>query len=147
MPIYILTSHGTFSGAEDFAYGMQKARELALRAQRKAATTTQGQHQADYLPDELAAQQPPKAPPVSVLQQYAGMYGPLTLYLAENQLFCKNSDAGNAISVLRHIAGNRFVLDDNAHVEFMKDSEGRHPLIKLFVSDGNVFEERRKGLN
>ena len=30
MPIYVLTSHHTFSGAEDFAYGMQMAKRATI---------------------------------------------------------------------------------------------------------------------
>lgn len=211
MPVYILTSHHTFSGAEDFAYAMQmakratvvgettgggahptrpvsvgqgfvvsipyarslnpvthtdwegtgvvpdvkveasqalaKAQELALRAQRQTASSEQEKRQMDYLLDELAAQRPAAQVPVSQLQPYTGTYGPLTIYLTGNKLFCKNADAGNLITELRPIAPHRFVLDDNAHVEFVQDSPGKCRRIKLYVSDGNVFEERRKGAN
>ncbi|WP_048826493.1 S41 family peptidase [Hymenobacter sp. DG25B] len=211
MPIYILTSHHTFSGAEDFAYALQqakraivvgettgggahptkpvsvgqgfvvsipfarslnpvthtdwegtgvvpdvkvearqaldKARELALRAQRQLAPSAQEKRQADYLLEELAAQHPIPPVPVSRLQPYTGTYGPLTIYLAGNKLLCKNVEAGNLVTELKPIAVHRFVLDDNAHVEFVKDSKGAYSLIKLYVSDGNVFEERRKGGN
>ncbi|MCC3154479.1 S41 family peptidase [Hymenobacter sp. BT770] len=211
MPVYILTSHGTFSGAEDFAYAMQKAnralvvgeitgggahptkpvsvgqgfvvsipfarslnpvthtdwegtgvvpdvktkasnalytaRKLALEAQRQTAPSEQEKRQLNYLLDELLPLLPGPVLPVSVLQPYTGTYGPLTIYLANKKLFCKNAEAGNLVSELKHIAHNRFVLDDNAHVEFVKDTKGACSLIKLYVSDGNIFEERRKGPN
>ncbi|WP_170069418.1 S41 family peptidase [Spirosoma pollinicola] len=211
MPIYILTSHRTFSGAEDFAYGMQmakraiivgektgggahptkpisvgqgivisipfarslnpvthtdwegvgviptvsieasqafaKAQELALLEQLYAATTEQEKHQLAYLLDELAAQRQAQPLPVNVLRVYAGTYGPLTIYLNKNKLFCKNTEAGGLLTELKHISNRRFVLDDTAHVEFVKDSKGRYPTIKLYVSDGNIVEERRKGLH
>ncbi|RSK49864.1 S41 family peptidase [Hymenobacter rigui] len=211
MPVYILTSHHTFSGAEDFAYAMQmakravvvgettgggahptrpvsvgqgfvvsipyarslnpvthtdwegtgvvpdvkvaaqqaltKARELALRAQHQRATSEQEKRQMDYLLDELATQRPAAKEPLSQLQLYTGTYGPLTMYLTGNKLFCKNADAGNLITELRPIAPHRFVLDDNAHAEFVQDSRGRWSHIRLYVSDGNVFEERRKERN
>ncbi len=208
MPIYILTSHHTFSGAEDFAYGMQmanraiivgektgggahptkpisvgqgivvsipfarslnpvthadwegtgviptvsieasqafvKAQELALSDQLSSATTAHEKHQIDYLLDELTAQRAAPAMPVKVLQSYTGTYGPLTIYLDKNKLFCKNSEAGDAVSELKYIANRRFVLDDTAHVEFVKDSKGNYPTINLYVSDGTIVEERRK---
>ncbi|MBC6608796.1 hypothetical protein H8B13_18355 [Hymenobacter sp. BT188] len=211
MPVYILTSHDTFSGAEDFTYALQqtkramvvgettgggahptrpvsvgqgfavsipyarslnpvtrtdwegtgvvpdvkveagqalaKARELALRAQRQTASSEPEKRQMDYLLDELVAQRPAAMVPVSRLQPYTGTYGPLTMYLTGNKLFCKNADAGNLVTELRPIAPHRFVLDDNAHVEFVQDSTGKWNRIKLYVSDGNVFEERRKGRN
>ncbi|RZK32096.1 MAG: hypothetical protein EOO63_02380 [Hymenobacter sp.] len=210
MPIYILTSHDTFSGAEDFAYALQmtqralvvgettgggahptkpvsvgqgfmvsipfarslnpvthtdwegtgvvpdvktearhalaKAQELALQAQRQSAATEQEKHQLDYLLDELPRPHPIPMLSTHVLQPYAGTYGPLTIYLANQQLFCKNAEADNLVTKLKYLAPNRFVLDDNAHVEFVKDAKGTYPLIKLYVSDGNVFEERRKKL-
>ncbi len=210
MPVYILTSHHTFSGAEDFAYALQmakravvvgettgggahptrpvsvgqgfvvfipfarslnpvthtdwegtgvvpdvqvearqaldKARELTLRAQRQTASSEQEKRQVDYLLDELAAQHPTSAGPGSRLQPYTGTYGPLTMYLSGNKLLCKNVEANNLVTELRPIAPHRFVLDDNAHVEFVQDSTGKWNRIKLYVSDGNVYEERRKGM-
>jgi len=210
MPVFILTSHDTFSGAEDFAYAMQmaqralvvgettgggahptkpvsvgqgfvvsipfarslnpvthtdwegtgvvpdvktaarhalaKAQELALQAQRQTASTEQEKHQLDYLLNELPRPHPAPVLPPHVLQPYVGTYGPLTIYLASQQLFCKNAEAGNLVTKLKYLAPNRFVLDDNAHVEFVQDAKGTYPLIKLYVSDGNVFEERRKKL-
>ena len=211
MPIYILTSHHTFSGAEDFAYGMQmakraiivgektgggahptkpisvgqgivvsipfarslnpithtdwegtgviptvsivasqalvKAQELALSDQLSLATTAREKHQLEYLLDELTAQRVAPALPVSVLQSYTGTYGPLTIYLDKNKLFCKNSEAGDAVSALKYISNRRFVLDDTAHVEFVKDSKGKYTTINLYISDGNMVEERRKVLH
>lgn len=208
MPIYILTSHHTFSGAEDFAYGMQmakraiivgentgggahptkpisvgqgfvvsipfarslnpvtltdwegtgvipivpieagqalaKAQELALREQLSTATTAQEKHQLDYLLDELTAQWQAPSLPVYVLQTYTGTYGPLTIYLNKNKLFCKNAEAGDLLSELKYISNKRFVLDDTAHIEFVKDSKGEYSSIKLYISDGNIAEERRK---
>ena len=125
---------------------LDKARELALRAQRQTAPREQEKRQVDYLLEELAAQHPAPAMSVSRLQPYTGRYGPLTIYLAGNKLRCKNIEADNLVTGLRPIAPNRFVLDDNAHVEFVQDSRGMWSRIKLYVSDGNVFEERRKGL-
>ncbi|MCC3160681.1 hypothetical protein LJ737_25820 [Hymenobacter sp. 15J16-1T3B] len=126
---------------------LSKAQELALQAQRQTAAGEQEKRQLDYLLDELAAQRPTAPPPLRLLQPYTGTYGPLTIYVAHNKLLCKNKDAGNLITRLTPIAPNRFVLDDNAHVEFLKDNWGVYSLIKLYVSDGNVFEERRKAAN
>ena len=78
---------------------------------------------------------------------HTGTSGPLTIYLAGNKLLYKNVEANNLVTELRPIAPHRFVLDDKAHVEFVQDSRGIWSRIKLYVSNGNVFEERRKGLN
>lgn len=210
MPIYILTSHRTFSGAEDFAYGMQmakraiivgektgggahptkpisvgqgivisipfarslnpvthtdwegtgviptvsieasqafvKAQELALIGQLQSGITEQEKRQLAYLLDELTAQRQAPALPLDVLRAYTGTYGPLTIYLNKNKLFCKNMEAGGLQTELKYIANRRFVLDDNAHIEFVKASKGNFPGIKLYVSDGNIVEEQRKTL-
>ena len=208
MPIYILTGPRTFSGAEDFAYGMQmakraivvgektgggahptkpisvgqgivisipfarslnpvthtdwegtgvipsvpvkadqalvKARELALREQLDSATTAQEKHQLEYLLNELTAQKQAPAFPKGVLQAYTGTYGPLVIYLSNGKLFCKNTEAGDLVTELKYITSERFVLDDNAHIEFVNDGKGQYATVKLYISDGNVAEERRK---
>lgn len=207
MPVYLLTSHGIFSGAEDFAYALQqakrarvvgevtgggahptkpvsvgqgfvvsipyarslnpvthtdwegtgvrpdvpvearhalqKAQELALQAQRQRAATEQEKHQVDYLLDELPRPQPTPVLSARVLQSYTGTYGPLAIYVTNNKLLCKNSAANNLVTTLHYISANRFVLDDSAHIEFVPDGNGACSRVKLYVSDGNVFEEHR----
>jgi hypothetical protein len=65
----------------------------------------------------------------------------LVIYREGNNLFCNIH--GN-ISELVHISKNLFVLDGNAQIEFIKDSNGAYPMARLFVSNGGVFEELRK---
>ncbi|GAB4043804.1 hypothetical protein [Spirosoma jeollabukense] len=94
--------------------------------------------------DELPAVAQAAPLPLDVLRAYMGTYGPLTIYLNKNKLFCKHTEAGGLQTELKYIANRRFVLDDNTHIELVKASKGNFTGIKLYVSDGNIVEERRK---
>jgi hypothetical protein len=70
------------------------------------------------------------------------------MYLIGNKLFCKNADAGNLITEFRPIAPHRFVLDDNAHVEFVQVSFGRWSHISsMLVTAMSVRSGEKNGTN
>jgi hypothetical protein len=48
------------------------------------------------------------------------------------------------VSELKHISDNLFVIDENAQIEFFKDSKDRYSSIKIYLNDGSVFEESKK---
>jgi retinol-binding protein 3 len=81
--------------------------------------------------------------PLNKLLPFAGTYGGLIIYLDKNKLYCKNDNNGGAVSELKHITNNLFVLDKDAQIEFIKDSKGHYSDIKIFVNDGTIFEEKR----
>lgn len=56
------------------------------------------------------------------LQSFTGTYGPLTIFLNKNKLFCKNSEVADLVSELKCISNQRFGLHDTAHIKFIKDS-------------------------
>ncbi|WP_207494874.1 S41 family peptidase [Aridibaculum aurantiacum] len=204
MPMYILTSKKTFSGGEDFSYGMQqakrativgevtgggahptnpfsvgqgfivhipfgrssnpvtktdwegtgvipdvkvesakaliKAQELIFRERQAAAETEKEKQKMEYLVNALYVNQDLGTLPLDQFDKFVGTYGPLVIYREGNKLFCNLS--GN-ISELAHISKNLFVLDGNAQIDFIKDSNGVYSKAKLFTSHGGVFEELR----
>jgi len=207
MPVYILASHNTFSGGEDFSYGMQKANRAIIVGE----TTGGGAHpqrpfslgqgfvisvpyarslnpitKTDWegtgvIPDVkekaekalLAAQEhilknqvltakndiekrksefylnalllidETKSPPLKWLSQFSGTYPDVTIYLTKGKLLCKNND-DKTVSELKQTANNRFKIDKNAQVEFFKNNNGQFSSIKIYLSDGNVFEQSKK---
>jgi hypothetical protein len=205
MPVYILTSKKTFSGGEDFSYGMQqakratvvgevtgggahptnpfsvgqgfivhipfarssnpytktdwegtgvipdvkveainaliKAQELIFRERQATAKSEKEKQKMEYLINALYVNQDLGTLPVDQFNKLVGTYGPLVIYREGNNLFCNNH---GHISELVHISKNLFVLDGNAHIEFIKDNNGAYPMARLFVSNGGVFEELRK---
>jgi hypothetical protein len=206
MPVYILTSHNTFSGAEDFSYAMQKANravivgettgggahpqmpfslgqgfvisipyarslnpitkgdwegtgvipdikasshEALLTAQENifknqilAAKVDIEKHKSEFYLHALLLQNENKNPTLKFLSQFIGTYPDVTIYLDKGKLLCRNNDDKN-VSELKQIVNNRFKIDKNAQIEFFKNNSGQFSLIKLYLSDGNVFEEQK----
>ncbi len=205
MPLYILTSKKTFSGGEDFSYGMQqakrativgevtgggahptnsfsvgqgfivhipfgrssnpvtktdwegtgvipdvkveaanaliKAQELIFRERQANAQTEKEKQSMEYLINALYVNQDLGTLPLDQFEKFVGTFGPLVIYRDGNKLFC---DISGNVSELMHISNNLFVLDGNAQIEFIKDSNGKYPMARIFVSNGGVFEELRK---
>lgn len=205
MPMYILTSKKTFSGGEDFSYGMQqakrativgevtgggahptnpfsvgqgfivqipfgrssnpvtktdwegtgvipdvkveaakaliKAQELIFRDREATAQTEKEKQKMEYLINALYVNQDLGTLPLDQFDKFVGTYGPLVIYREGSKLFCNISDN---ISELAHISKNLFVLDGNAQIEFLKDSNGVYSKARLLVSHGGVFEELRQ---
>ena len=207
MPVYILTSQHSFSGAEDFCYGMQiakraivvgettgggahpqmpfsvgqnfvifipfarsvnpitktdwegkgvipdvkttaneafiKAQELIFRHLLLTATDQKEKNKYLYFINSLLVNDSNTQLPLNKLLLFAGTYGGLIVFLDKNKLYCKNDNNGGAVSALKHITNNLFILDKDAHIEFIKDSKGHYSDIKIFVNDGSIFEEQR----
>ncbi len=207
MPIYILTSKHTFSGAEDFTFGMQianraivvgettgggahpqmpfsvgqgfvvfipfarsinpvtqtdwegtgvipdvkvtaneafiNAQELIFRNLLLTAPDQKEKNKYLYYINSLLANDPNKQLALNKLLPFAGTYGGLIIYPDKNKLYCKNNNNGGAVSVLKHISNNLFVLDKEAQIEFIRDDKGHYSDIKIFVNDGSIFEEKR----
>ncbi|MEO7767866.1 MAG: S41 family peptidase [Ferruginibacter sp.] len=207
MPVYILTSHNTFSGGEDFSYGMQKAnraiivgettgggahpqkpfsvgqgfvisipyarslnpvtktdwegtgvipdvkekaqnalltaQQLIFKNQMLIAKDEKEKNKSEFNLYSLLLKNEIKNPPLSILSQLIGTYPDVTIYLDKGKLLCKNNDDKN-VSELKQIANNRFKIDKNAQIEFFKTNRGQFSSIKIYLSDGNIFEEAKK---
>ncbi|CAN5258400.1 hypothetical protein BH11BAC5_BH11BAC5_49940 [soil metagenome] len=207
MPVYILTSHNTFSGGEDFSYGMQKAnraiivgettgggahpqmpfsvgqgfvisipyarslnpvtktdwegtgvipdvnekaqhalltaQELIFKNQMLTAKDEKEKHKSEFYLNTLLYKSESKNPPLKVLSQLIGTYPDVTIYIEKGKLLCRNND-DHTIAELKQITNNRFKIDNNAHIEFFKNDSGQFSSIKIYLSDGNVFEEAKK---
>ncbi len=207
VPVYILTSQHTFSGAEDFSYGMQvakravivgettgggahpqkpftvnqgfvvyipfarslnpvtkkdwegtgvipdvktpaenallKARELIFKKNISFTTDQQAKNKNQYYLNALSVYTEKKALPANQLMSYAGTYGGLIVYSKQGTLYCKNNNNGGSITQLEHLNGNLFILDQDAQVEFIKNPRQQVTGIKIWVSDGGVFEENK----
>lgn len=206
-PVYILTSNHTFSGAEDFSYGMQvakravivgetsgggahpqkpfavsqgfvmyipfarslnpvtqkdwegtgvipdikttaanaliKAQELIFKNNISGTTDQNKKNKNQYYLNALSVHTEKKALPVNQLMSYTGTYGGLVIYSKQGKLYCKNNNNGGGITRLEHLNGNLFILDQEAQVEFIKKSQQQVTGIKIWVSDGSVFEENK----
>lgn len=120
---------------------LSKAQELIFRERQITAKNEKEKQKLEYLINALRVNDDLASLPLDQFDQFTGTYGPLLIYRDGNKLFCKYADN---VTELAHISKNLFVLDGNAHIEFMKDSKGNYSKAKLYVSDGGVFEELRK---
>ena len=207
MPVYILTSHHTFSGGEDFSYGMQKAnrativgettgggahpqmpfsvgqgfvisvpfarsvnpvtktdwegtgvipdatvtaqdalltaQQLVFKKQMLTATDDKEKFKAEFYLYTVLSKRETKNPPLNIISQLTGTYPDITIYLDKGKLFCSNND-DKTVAELKQIADSRFKIDKNAQIEFFKNNKGQFSSIKIYLSDGNVFEQAKK---
>ncbi len=207
MPLYILTSHNTFSGAEDFSYGMQKAnraiivgeptgggahpqkpfsagqgfvisipyarslspvtntdwegtgvipdvkanaqkalltaQQLILEKKMLTAKSEKDKYKSEFYLYTLLLKNETINPSLKLLSQFSGTYPDVTIYHCKGKLLCKNND-DKTVSELKQIAKNRFKIDENAQLEFFKNNRGQFSSIKIYLSDGNVFEQSKK---
>jgi hypothetical protein len=67
---------------------------------------------------------------------YTGDYNGLLVYMQEGKLYCKNTGRGNQITQLQEIKTDWFVLNEQVHVEFIKEEDGNFSLLKLHWRDG-----------
>ncbi|MBS1662352.1 MAG: S41 family peptidase [Bacteroidetes bacterium] len=200
MPVYILTSRRTFSGGEDFCYGMKSLHRativgdttgggahpvgpvpvvmgfvanvpfsrslnpytqtdwegtgvypdipvkegMALERARQAifadlaqhAATEEERRSAQWQLDDLTARQPQQAAATG-LAAYTGTYQGLTFYVDHGELYCKNEERGGNVFKMIFISGDKWVLDENVHVEFRKDE------IEMLWIDGRVSKKKK----
>lgn len=123
------------------ANALVKAQELILKGRQAAAKTEREKQQMAYLLNALHINRDLGTLPVAEFDQMAGTYGPLVIYRDGNRLLCNLM--GNKTELV-HISKNLFVLDGNAQIEFVKDSQGRYSMARLLVQNGGVFQEARK---
>lgn len=207
MPVYILTSSNTFSGAEDFTYGLKHAGRgtvvgdttgggahptgsfsigqgfvmyIPLARSFNIATRTdwegtgvwpdvavpaeQALTKAQFLIfTELLAKakdereknsykwglnnllsETVKIPDPDALKAYCAVYeGGLDFNVKDGRLICKNQERGNAVFELKYIEPDLFVLDENVHVEFQKDTTGLYSILKMRWKSGHISEKRK----
>ena len=200
-PVYILTSRHTFSGAEDFSYGMQTvhravivgdttgggahpvgpvpvalgfvanipfarslnpythtdwegtgvipeipvASDKALEAAEKAiftnkmqqASSEEEKRQAQWQLEDILARQSAATRDAASLVPYTGTFqGGLVFYTDQSGFYCRNPERGNAVFKLIPITNDKFILDENVHVEFTKDDKGPVTGIDMWWSNG-----------
>jgi hypothetical protein len=120
-----------------------RAQEAIFKAQLLAAKDEKEKHKSEYYLNSLIPTKAIKNIPLDLLKQFTGTYPDVTIYLEKNKLFCKNNH-NRKLSELLHISNSLFVLEENAQIEFLKDSSGSYSFIKIYLNDGSIFEETKK---
>lgn len=120
-----------------------EAAQMAIFTERmNKATNDIEKRSAQWEINTMLASQTEETKDSASLSTYTGTYqGGLVFYVSQSKLYCKNAERGNQVFKLSFISGNRFVLDENVQVEFVKDSEGNFSKLIMWWSDGRMSEK------
>lgn len=100
---------------------------------------------AQWALNTLLASQTEDTRDSAALSVYTGTYqGGLVFYVSQSKLYCKNAERGNQVFKLSFISGNRFVLDENVQVEFVKDNQENFSKLIMWWSDGRMSEKGKE---
>lgn len=132
----------------DIAVASDKACEAAQMAifteRMNKATSDVEKRCAQWQINQMLASQTKETKDSASLSSYTGTYqGGLVFYVNQSGLYCKNAEVGNQVFKLSFISGNRFVLDENVQVEFVKDSQGNFSSMKMWWRDGRVSDKSK----
>jgi retinol-binding protein 3 len=109
------------------------------------AATDLEKRQAQWQLDDLLARQSQETQDSSSLTSYIGKYqGGLVFYVDRSGFYCRNAERGNSVFKLYPIAGDKFILDENVHLEFTKDDKGNVSGINMWWSDGRKSYKPRE---
>ncbi len=114
----------------DIPIAASKALETAqiaiLTERMNKATSDVDKRRAQWQITELLASQKEEIKDSAFFSSYTGTYqGGLVFYVNQSMLYCRNAERGNRVFKLSFISGNRFILDENVQVEFVKDNQGK----------------------
>jgi hypothetical protein len=95
--------------------------------------------------DDLLARQSQETQDTSSLTSYIGKYqGGLVFYADRSGFYCRNAERVNSVFKLYPIAADKFILDENVHVEFTKDDKGNVSGIKMWWSNSQKSYKPRE---
>lgn len=122
-----------------------EAAQMAILNERmNNATTDIDKSRAQWQINELLANQKEEIEDTALLSSYTGTYqGGLVFYVSQSKLYCRNAERGNQVFKLSFISGNRFVLDENVQVEFVKDNQGKFSSITMWWRDGRMSNKSK----
>jgi len=127
------------------AKALEAVEKAIFTEQTKNAPTEQDKNAAQWLLDDLLARQSQETRDSASLASYSGKYqGGLVFYANSSGLYCQNEERGGQVFKLIPISGDKFVLDENVHVEFKKDDKGAFSQIMMWWSRGQVSDKPRE---
>lgn len=126
----------------DFAvepnYALEKAQQIILTNQLEKAENLQEKRILDWAINALKVTNNEQVSKETLLK-YCGDFAGLTFYIKDGDLLCKNKDLGNLIFKLKACTSNRFLVDENLQVEFIKDRNEAYSSLRMLFKDGNEF--------
>ncbi len=122
---------------------LSKAQELIFDQRLLVTKDEKEKYKSKYYLRLLKVEKVPKPMTINFLTQFVGTFPDVTIYLDNNKLLCKNNDNKN-VSELKHISNSLFVIDENAQIEFFMNDKGHYSSIKIYLNDGNIFDEEKK---
>jgi hypothetical protein len=89
----------------------------------QTAATGPEKAQAQWQLDDMVARSSPETRNPASLTPYIGTYQGLVFYTDPSGFYCRNAERGNQVYKLIPISNDKFILDENVHVEFTKDEK------------------------
>jgi hypothetical protein len=122
-----------------------EAAQMAILTERmNKVTSDEEKRRAQWQINELLAKQKEEIKDAAFLSSFTGTYqGGLAFYVDKSTLYCRNAERGNEVFKLIFVSGNRFILDENVQVEFVKDNQDKFSSIKMWWRDGRVSNKSR----
>jgi hypothetical protein len=122
-----------------------EAAQMAILTERmNKATSELDKRSVQWQINNLLVNQKEEIKDAAFLSSYTGTYqGGLVFYVSQSALYCKNAERGNQVFKLSFVSGNRFVLDENVQVEFVKDNQGKFSSIKMWWRDGRISDKSK----
>jgi hypothetical protein len=132
----------------DIPVAASKALETAqiaiLTERMNKAGSDLDKKRAQWQINQLLASQTEEIKDSAFLSSYTGKYqGGLVFYVSQSTLYCRNAERGNQVFKLSFVSGNRFVLDENVQVEFVKDNQGKFSSITMWWRDGRISDKSK----
>lgn len=145
---YTLTNWEGTGVRPDIPVAANKALETAqmaiLTERMNKAGSDLDKKRAQWQINQLLASQTEEIKDSAFLSSYTGTYeGGLVFFVSQSALYCKNAERGNEVFKLSFISGNRFVLDENVQVEFIKDNQGKFSSIKMWWRNGRISDKSK----
>jgi hypothetical protein len=122
-----------------------EAAQMAILTERmNKAASDEEKRRAQWQINELLAKQKEEIKDAAFLSSFTGTYqGGLAFYVDKSTLYCRNAERGNEVFKLIFVSGNRFILDENVQVEFVKNNQDKFSGIKMWWRDGRVSDKSR----
>lgn len=134
-----VVNNGAIAQRDYFLIDSKVATSEKIENMIKSAKSVKEKRLVQWRLDSIVGAISSRLPDSAALSKYAIEFpGGLQFFVKGNELFCKNGERDNEIFKLIFITEDYFVLDENVHIQFVKDNSDKLVGIKMFWNYGTV---------